>query len=404
MMSRPATPRPAVLIAIVSVLVLIAPFSNDIFLPSMPSMARDLATDYGSIQLTLSLFMLGIGVAQLVLGPLSDGFGRRPVLKWTMILYVGASAACVVAPNIETLLAARVVQSVGGCAGLVVGRAMIRDRFEGAKAAQAYAYIATALAAGPMLGPIIGGQFEVWFDWRASFVFLTVFGLVALVAVIWVLGETNAAPNREAIRPGRLMRGYASMFRDRRYLGYVLTITFTYGGVFTFISGSAFVFIDLLGVAPEIYGLGFAIAIGGYGAGTFAASQISARIGIDGMIRTGGLIACASTLCLVGFAWAGALDVWTIIGPVTVFTFGTGFVFPNCQAGTIMPYPHMAGTAAALMGSIQMAAAALIGALVGQLHNGTAWPMVIVMAGCGIGIPAAHYIFIGCSVGADQGR
>ncbi len=244
------TPRPAVLIAIVSVLVLIAPFSNDIFLPSMPSMARDLATDYASIQLSLSIFMLGIGVSQLVIGPLSDGYGRRPVLKWTMILYVGASVGCVVAPNIEVLLAARVVQSFGACAGLVVGRAMIRDRFEGARAAQAYAYIATALAAGPMLGPIIGGQFEVWLDWRASFVFLTAFGLVALAAVVWALGETNLAPNREAIRPARLIRGYASMFRDRRYLGYVATITFTYGGVFTFVSGSAFVFIDLLAWRP----------------------------------------------------------------------------------------------------------------------------------------------------------
>ncbi len=388
------TPRPAVLIAIVSVLVLIAPFSNDIFLPSMLSMARDLATDYGSIQLALSTFMMGIGVSQLIIGPLSDSHGRRPVLKWTLILYVGASLACVVAPNIETLLAARVVQSAGGCAGLVVGRAIIRDRFEGAKAAQAYAYIATALAAGPMLGTILGGQIEVWLDWRASFAFLTAFGLVALAAVVWWLGETNLAPDKEAVRPSRLMRGYASMFRDRRYLGYVLTITFTYAGVFTFISGAAFVFIDLLGVAPDAFGLLFAIAIGGYGTGTLAASQISARIGIDGMITAGGLIACASTLGLAGFAWAGALTVWTIMGPVTAFTFGTGFVFPNCHAGAIMPYPHMAGTAAALMGSIQMAVAALIGALVGQLHDGTAWPMVTVMAACGIAIPTAHFLLV----------
>ncbi len=388
------TPRPAVLIAIVSVLVLIAPFSNDIFLPSMLSMARDLATDYGSIQLALSTFMMGIGVSQLIIGPLSDSHGRRPVLKWTLILYVGASLACVVAPNIETLLAARVVQSAGGCAGLVVGRAIIRDRFEGAKAAQAYAYIATALAAGPMLGTILGGQIEVWLDWRASFAFLTAFGLVALAAVVWWLGETNLAPDKEAVRPSRLMRGYASMFRDRRYLGYVLTITFTYAGVFTFISGAAFVFIDLLGVAPDAFGLLFAIAIGGYGTGTLAASQISARIGIDGMITAGGLIAYASTLGLAGFAWAGALTVWTIMGPVTAFTFGTGFVFPNCHAGAIMPYPHMAGTAAALMGSIQMAVAALIGALVGQLHDGTAWPMVTVMAACGIAIPTAHFLLV----------
>ncbi len=123
------------------------------------------------------------------------------------------------------------------------------------------------------------------------------------------------------------------------------------------------------------------------------------------MIRIGGLIACASTLGLVGIAWATALDVWTIIVPVTAFTFGTGFVFPNCQAGAIMPYPHMAGTAAALMGSIQMAAAALIGALVGQLHDGTAGPMVMVMAGCGLGIPAAHFLLVRRPAArADRGR
>ncbi len=160
--------RPAVLIATVSVLVMIAPFSGDIFLPSMPSMARDLGTDYAGVQLALSIFMGGIGVSQLIIGPMSDRFGRRPVLKWTIVLYVGASLACVVAPSIEALLSARVFQSIGGCAGLVVGRAIIRDRFEGAKAAQAYAYIGTALAAGPMLGPAIGGEIEVWLGWRAA--------------------------------------------------------------------------------------------------------------------------------------------------------------------------------------------------------------------------------------------
>ncbi len=403
MQSSPMPPRPAVLIAIVSLLVLIAPFSGDIFLPSMPSMARDLATDYGTIQLALSIFMMGIGVSQLIIGPLSDRFGRRPVLKWTFVLYVGASAACAVAPDIESLLAARVVQSVGGCAGLVVGRAIIRDCFEGAKAAQAYAYIGAALATGPMLGPIIGGQLEVWFGWRASFAFLTVFGILALAAVVWALTETNLAPNPEAVRPRRLVRGYASMLRDTRYIGYALTITFAYAGVFAFISGSAFVFVDLLGMAPDAYGWVFAIALGGYGAGNLLASQITSRIGIDRMIRTGALIAAASTLGLAGIAWAGALSVWAIIVPVTVFTFGSGFVFPNCQAGAIGPYAHMAGSAAALMGAVQMAAAALIGALVGQLHDGTAAPMIIVMMCCGLGIPAAHFLLVGRAAPADQG-
>ena len=393
--------RPAVLITIVSVLVLIAPFSGDIFLPSMPSMARDLATDYGRIQLALSVFMMGIGVSQLVIGPLSDSFGRRPVLKWTIILYVGASFACVIAPNIESLLAARIVQSFGGCAGLVVGRAIIRDRFEGAKAAQAYAYISAALAAGPMLGPIIGGQIEVWLGWRANFAFLTAFGLVALAAVVWALSETNSTPNRETMRPQRLVRDYVSMFRDLRYLGYVLTITFTYAGVFAFISGSAFVFVGMLGVAPDVYGWVFAIALGGYCVGSLVASQITERIGIDGMIMMGALIAAASTVVLAAFVGAGLISVWTIIAPVTVFTFGSGFMFPNCQAGAIGPYPHMAGTAAALLGSIQMAVAALVGALVGQLHDGTARPMVFVMVSCGLAIPAAYFLLVRRRAGAD---
>jgi len=192
---------------------------------------------------------------------------------------------------------------------------------------------------------------------------------------------------------------------DRRYLGYVLTITFAYAGVFAFVSGSAFVFIDLLGVAPDAYGGVFAIAAGGYGAGTLVASQITARFGIDNMIRAGGLIAAASTLVLAGIAWADGLSVWAIVVPVTLFTFGTGLIFPNCQAGAIGPYPRMAGAAAALLGSIQMVAAALIGALVGQLHDGTAGPMIVVMAGCGLGIPAAHFMLVRRPAArADQGR
>jgi DHA1 family bicyclomycin/chloramphenicol resistance-like MFS transporter len=383
--------RPAVLIATVSVLVMIAPFSGDIFLPSMPSMARDLGTDYASVQLALSIFMGGIGVSQLIIGPMSDRFGRRPVLKWTIVLYVGASLACVVAPSIEALLIARVFQSIGGCAGLVVGRAIIRDRFEGAKAAQAYAYIGTALAAGPMLGPAIGGEIEVWLGWRANFGFLSAFGLLALAAVVWILRETNAAPDPEAIHPRRLARGYALMFRDTTYLGYVLTLSLAYSGVFAFISGSAFVFIDLMGIAPDRFGWVFAVALGGFAAGTFVASQATVRLGIDRMIGAGVWIVCGSTLVLAVTTWAWPLSVWTLIVPVTGYTFGIGFVFPNGQAGAIGPYPHMAGTASALLGSVQMGSAALIGVLVGQLHDGTALPMVAVMTCCGLAVPAAYF-------------
>ncbi len=148
----------------------------------------------------------------------------------------------------------------------------------------------------------------------------------------------------------------------------------------------------------------FAVALCGYFAGSLVASQITVRVGIDGMIMAGALIAATSTLVLAGFASVGVVSVWTIIGPVTAFTFGTGLVFPNCQAGAIGPYPHMAGSAAALMGSIQMTVAALIGALAGQLHDGTARPMIIVMVGCGLAIPAAYFLLVHRRVGAHQGR
>ena len=223
---------------------------------------------------------------------------------------------------------------------------------------------------------------------------MSVCRLVALAAVVWALSETNPTLNRKTIKPRQLVRDYASMFRDLRYLGYVLTITFTYAGVFAFISGSAFVFVGMLGVAPDVYGWVFAIALGGYCAGSLVASQITERIGIDGMIMMGALIAAASTVVLAAFVVAGLISVWTIIAPVSVFTFGSGFMFPNCQAGAIGPYPHMAGAAAALMGSIQMAVAALIGALVGQLQDGTAQPMVFVMVSCGLAIPAAYFLLV----------
>lgn len=388
---------PAVTI-LLAALVALGPVSTDLYLPSLPGLVSAFGTDVAEVQLTLSVFLVGLAGGQLVYGPLSDRFGRRPVLLAGLAIYVVATLACSLAPSMEVLIAARFLQAAGACAGPVLGRAVVRDVHGREGAARILSYMAAAMALAPAIGPILGGFLEVWFGWRSNFVALLVYGLAGLAATVLMLPETNARMDPLATRPLSMAANYGALLGHRSFLGYALCNAFAYSGIFSFISGSSFVLVDVVGLPPDQYGFCFAAIVVGYMIGTIVGGRITRRLGIDRMVSTGALIALAGGLALFACGWlgpdrglAGAL---AIVLPMMLFMIGIGFVMPNSMAGGIGPFPQMAGAASALLGFLQMAMGAVVGIAVGHLHDGTARPMTTAILLAAIAVVLAHRLLV----------
>ncbi|MEQ8815536.1 MAG: multidrug effflux MFS transporter [Thalassobaculum sp.] len=373
-MNRPR-PDSVAVAALLTTLVAFGPISTDMYLPSLPALVTDFGSDVPTVQLTLSAFLVAFAVAMLAYGPLSDRFGRRPVLIGAITVYLLASVACALAPSIEWLIAARVLQAVGCCAGPVLGRAVVRDVYGRDRAATVLSYMGTAMALAPAIGPIAGGWLQVAYGWQATFWVLTAFSGLALVGVLLMLDETNAHRNPHATSLRGLLHSYRALLSHRGYLGYVATISACYSVIFSFISGSSFVLIEVVGLSADLYGMCFATMVIGYMSGTFLSGRFGRKVGIDRLILAGAAVSTAAGLAMAGFAWAGEATVATIVLPQIVAMFGVGLVFPNCQAGAIGPFPTMAGAASALLGFSQMGVAAAVGLGIGYAFDGTARPM-----------------------------
>lgn len=373
--------------------VALGPMSTDFYLPSLPSLVDYFATDVASVQLTLSVFLVGFAVGQLFYGPLSDRYGRRPVMLAGVVIFTLASVACMLATSVEMLIAARLVQAIGACAGPVLGRAVVRDVYGREGAARMLALISAAMALAPLIGPIIAGYLTVWFGWQSNFLVLTLYGLLVLFGILAALDETNAHRG-EVTSLAQMLRNYRAILHNRVWLGYVLCNSATYTGLFAFISGSSFVFIEVLGLPPHLFGACFATAVTGYIAGTMFSARMVMRSGIEPMVLSGAAICALGGLAMAGLALGGVQTVWSVLGPMMLFCAGVGLVMPNSMAGAIGPFPTMAGAASALLGFIQMTFAAVVGIGVGAAFDGTARPMAVTIAIMGIGALAAYWLLV----------
>lgn len=388
--------RPASLpfTVILTALVAFGPLSTDMYLPSLPAMQQDFGATVSDVQLTLSVFLAGFAVSQLFYGPLSDRFGRRPVLLFGIFVYGLASVACFMSQTIEMLIISRFFQAFGACSGPVLGRAIVRDVYGPDRAAQVLAYMGSAMALAPAFAPMFGGYLQIWFGWQASFVFLAIFAFTLVVLVGFLIQETNSHINPMAMHPGKLAMNYAALLKHRGFMGYVLLNSCVFSGLFAFISGSSFVFIDVFGLAPNLYGVCFGIVVGGYITGTLIAGRYSRKFGSDTMLRYGSGLSLLGGLLLVVIASNFPQHVASVVAPMFVFMISVGVVMPNSMAGAIGPFPKMAGAASAMMGFIQMAIAALVGASVGLMHDGTALPMCVAIALMGMSSFLTYLIFI----------
>jgi len=372
-MKRPALTSPVV-IAILGAAGAITPMTVDMTLPALPEIARSFNVSASQAQLTISIFLIAYAVTQLIYGPLSDRFGRRPVLLSSLGFFVLASLGCIFAPTIEVLLAGRFVQGMGAAGTMAIGRACIRDIY-GHDATRAMSFLMMWTGMAPILAPLIGG-FAVGFGgWPTLFMILLVFSLAIWLVVFLFLAETNVTPNPDATRARPILKNFATVLRHRVFLGYALVTIGLHGSLFTMLSGLPFILKSRLQAEPHEIGLSFATLMLGQVAGTMISARLSARRGAVSLVAIGAAIMLSALGGLLFFTgssdYATGIGFERVVGPLMVFMLGFGIATPSVYAGVLAPFPTIAGSVSSLMGVIQFIAGAVLGAVAVALSNGT---------------------------------
>lgn len=367
---------PATVITLAA-LTALGPLATDMYLPAMPAMAEALDTGPDQIQLTLSLYMAGFAVAQLFCGPVSDRFGRRPVMIAGFSLFLLASLLCAFAPSIEWLLAGRFLQALGGATGPVLGRAAVRDIHGPLEAGRALSHMASTMALAPALAPIVGAGLLLFFGWNSIFLLLAFYAAAMLLVLAFLMPEPLARENRQSVHPATILRNYRMLLGQRAFMGYTLVNASGFAGLFAFLSGSSFVLIEFMGMTPFEYGIGFTLIVAGFFSGTLFSGRYSHRLGRDRLLLLATSICALAGTIMAGLAAVGVYTPWAVVGPHILYLVGFGIVMPQSMSGALAPNPQCAGSASSLFGFLQMTIAALGGALVGRFHDGTSLTMAI---------------------------
>ncbi len=368
----------------------VGPLALNILAPAMPSLVRSLGAETSTIQLTLSLFLLGMATSQLVLGPLSDRFGRRPVMLGGLALCVVTSFAALAASTVEGLIAARTLQAFGATTGITIGRAVIRDLYDRNRAASMLGWVTMAMVVAPMIAPLVGGALDTALGWHAIFAFI---GLFAAAVFCWIaigLPETRAVASGDTF--GRTLREARVLLTTPAFLGYALVAAFNSAMFFTFIGGAPHVVVTMMHQTSVVYGVWFIAISGTYMVGNFMTARWSVRYGLDRMIRAG--VAITVLGAVIGIGWiliAPQSGPEMIMVPHMIIGFASGLMLPNAIAGAVSVHPQSAGTAAGMTGFMQMGLGAATSQLVGHLLAGatTALPLAaVILALCGCSLLA----------------
>jgi MFS transporter, DHA1 family, multidrug resistance protein len=350
-----------------------------VIIPALPATARALGMSIGTAQLTITLYLIGLAIGQLLYGPVSDRFGRRPVLLVGLSLFTGASVVTALAPNASVLIAARILQSVGGCAGLVLGRAAVRDGATADKAAGQLALLTLVMAMVPAIAPAIGGFLTAYIDWRASYVLLAVFGGATLVACGLLMPETFTPRGGASGRS--MVTAYVRLLRSRRFLGYAVGGACSTTAFYGFMSASPFILEGLLHQSTQRVGLYYLLLMGGVAAGSFGANRLAGRVPVRTALRiANGVGICGAAL----FALAdlgGFVSVATVVGPVSLFMVGAGMASPFALAGSVSVNPQAIGAASGMYGFVQMGYGMLCTVVVETWHPGAVYPVATVLLG-----------------------
>ena len=370
-------------ILILGALSAFGPLAIDFYLPGFPAMAQAFATDEKHIQLTLAVYFLGLSIGQLVYGPIADRFGRRLPLLVGVGLFTAASFACAFAPSLEWLIGARFVQALGGCAGMVLSRAIVSDKCDAVGSAKVFSQLMLVMGLAPILAPMLGGLLVNLYGWQAIFIVLTGFSALAALAV--ALGLPESLPANVPRQPlSGALRQYGRLLKDREFLGHALTGGIAMAGMFAYIAGSPFVFIKLYGVPAEHYGWLF----GSNAAGFILVAQINARLlakrGPAFLLSRMGWVYLAAGLTLLAISSLHTEQLWPLLIPLFICIASLGCIIPNASACAMSGQGARAGSASAMLGCLQFSVAAAAAWLVGLLHDGSAMPMAMVISLCGV--------------------
>lgn len=360
------------------------PLAIDLYLPAFPAMARSFATDTEQIQLSLAAYFVGLALGQLFYGPVADRFGRRKPLIFGISLFTLASVACAFAPSLEWLLLARFAQALGGCAGMVVNRAIVRDLCSPIESARVFSQLMLVMGVAPILAPLVGGWLMVLGGWQSIFASLALFSAAFGILVLFRLPETLSMDVPRSQLSSALGR-YARLLREPEFMFHALTGGIAMAGMFAYIAGSPFVFIELYGVPAEHYGWLFGLNSAGF----ILAAQLNGRLlrrrtPLQLLRRTTVLFMCG-TLALLLIASLQTAALWPLIVPLFFCMALLALVIPNSSACALAGQGHQAGVASALMGTMQFTIAGVVSALVAALHDGTALPMALMISLCGVG-------------------
>lgn len=385
-MSRSATPpAPAPgrsLIVLLGTLVMVGPLAIDMYLPSLPDIAAGLSVDAAEVQRTIAVFLVGFSAGMLVYGPISDRFGRRPIIAAGLGLFLVASLLCASADSIGMLSLGRLLQAIGGGAASALARAVAKDLFPTEAAARVLSLMAMVMAVAPLAAPTIGGQILLLADWRAIFYVLAAFGAAGLLAALTLLPESLPPASRVGIRLAGAFAAYGRILVDRRALSDLASGSFTSASLFAYITGTPFVYIDYFGVSPEWYGPLFSANVVALMLASYVNARWVGRFGIDRMVRIAVAVSAIGGAALLTAGLTGFGGIWGIAVPLLLVVGMNAPIAANCTARLMGLFPTSAGAASALFGALRFGFGATASAIVGALHSTTPLGMAAVVSGC----------------------
>jgi DHA1 family bicyclomycin/chloramphenicol resistance-like MFS transporter len=372
------------LILILGLLTAIGPLSIDMYLPAFPDIAKSLHSSVAQVMLSLSSFFIGISVGQLLYGPLLERYGRKKPLYVGLCIYLFASAGCAMAASVNSLIAFRLLQAMGGCAGLVASRAIVRDLFDTKENAKIFSALMLVVAVSPIIAPTLGGYITAVFGWRVIFSILIAIDIAIFAGVYFLLPESKAPDPNFSLRAGAIIKNYVTIIKDPQFYTYALTGAVAYAGLCAYISGSPAVFMEIFRVNEKQYGWIFALIA----VGIISASQLN-NIALRNNSSERIIKVALGCQSMIGVLFAlltvfGYIELYSSIFLIFLFLGCQGFIFPNASALSLAAFAHNAGSASALMGAIQMSVGAGASALVSYLQNHTAMPMSGIMACCSV--------------------
>lgn len=373
---RTAMPAGRVVL-LLALLIGLQPLSTDLYLPALPALTTGLGASMTQAQLTLMALVLAMGLSQLFWGPVSDRFGRRPVLLVGLAAYALASLACALAPSIGLLIFWRAVQGVAMGAGVVCGRALVRDLYEPAEGARVMSKGMSGLALIACASPPLGGLLSDLYGWRVAMSTLAVFGLVTLALLLWGYEETVRQKDARALAPGSLLANWLLVLRHPTFQAFAALTAVSYAGLFTILAASSFVYIQVLGWSKTGYGLAMLANSLAYMGGTFLCRRLLARFGVRRSVAWAGAVSLLAGTLIGGLALAGAQSGWALLLPQCLFMIGHGVHQPCGQSGAVGPFPQAAGAASAVNGFLMMLVAFAVGSWLGTRMDGTVLPLAL---------------------------